>query len=126
MAPTNNGIKPEVAEEKPSRPDTHTLKSPSRRSHQEQFRRKQFAQQALGDPLALTVNIAEVFAHEVGNPLYGLSAALQGTLLDLADKKLDVPVIQATIQGALLKSIVWWNCSMSFAPSRWHNGSISN
>jgi len=53
--------------------------------------------------------LAAVFAHEVANPLSGLSASLQFALKDLArltlhdtaKKDVDVPIIQGTIQGAL-------------------------
>lgn len=53
--------------------------------------------------------LAAVFAHEVANPLSGLSASLQFALKDLArftphdsaKEDLDIPIIQGTIQGAL-------------------------
>jgi signal transduction histidine kinase len=61
------------------------------------------------DRLAELGNLAAVFAHEVANPLYGLSASLQFALKDLArltrgglaGKEFDVPVIEKTLQGAL-------------------------
>lgn len=53
--------------------------------------------------------LAAVFAHEVANPLSGLSASLQFALKDLArftlhhsaKRDVDIPIIQGTIQGAL-------------------------
>jgi signal transduction histidine kinase len=61
------------------------------------------------DRLAQIGNLAAVFAHEVANPLSGLSASLQFALKDLARitlhdstrKDLDIPIIQETILGAL-------------------------
>ena len=61
------------------------------------------------DRLAELGNLAAVFAHEVANPLSGLSASLQFALKDLArftlhgsaTEDLDIPVIRGTIQGAL-------------------------
>lgn len=51
--------------------------------------------------LAREGNLAAVFAHEVANPLTGLSASLQFVKSDLEKKEVDVPLLQATIQGAL-------------------------
>jgi signal transduction histidine kinase len=53
--------------------------------------------------------LAAVFAHEVANPLSGLSASLQFALKDLArftlhhsaKKDVDIPIIEGIIQGAL-------------------------
>jgi signal transduction histidine kinase len=61
------------------------------------------------DRLAELGNLAAVFAHEVANPLSGLSASLQFALKDLsrftvhgsATEDLDIPIIRGTIQGAL-------------------------
>ena len=61
------------------------------------------------DRFAELGNVAAVFAHEVGNPLYGLSASLQFALKDLASlargglagQELGVSVVQKTLQGAL-------------------------
>jgi len=61
------------------------------------------------DRFAELGNLAAVFAHEVANPLSGLSASLQFALKDLgslardgfAGKKLDLSITQETIQGAL-------------------------
>ena len=61
------------------------------------------------DRLVEIGNLAREFAHEVANPLSGLSASLQFALNDLARlprhnsarKDLDVPIIQETLQGAL-------------------------
>lgn len=59
--------------------------------------------------MVLLGNLAAVFAHEVANPLTGLSASLQFALNDLGKIKLDrtprttvdLPIIQQTLQGAL-------------------------
>ena len=61
------------------------------------------------DRMVLLGNLAAVFAHEVANPLTGLSASLQFALNDLRQIKLDrterttvdLPIIQRTLQGAL-------------------------
>ena len=61
------------------------------------------------DRFAEIGKVAAVFAHEVANPLNGLSASLQFALKDLARftlidsprKDLDIPIIRDTIQGAL-------------------------
>jgi signal transduction histidine kinase len=61
------------------------------------------------DRFAELGNLAAVFAHEVANPLSGLSASLQFALKDLsslarhgfASKDLDTSIIQETLQGAL-------------------------
>ena len=53
--------------------------------------------------LALVGTMAAVFAHEVANPLSGLSASLQFVESDLARKQFDVPFLQATVQGAILE-----------------------
>jgi len=45
--------------------------------------------------------MAAVFAHEVANPLSGLSASLQFAQSDLTRKEFDVPFLQATVQGAI-------------------------
>ncbi len=61
------------------------------------------------DRFAELGSLAAVFAHEVANPLSGLSASLQFALKDLASlardgfaiKDLDTSIIQGTLQGAL-------------------------
>ena len=53
--------------------------------------------------LALVGTMAAVFAHEVANPLSGLSASLQFVESDLARKQFDVPLLQATVKGAILE-----------------------
>jgi signal transduction histidine kinase len=44
--------------------------------------------------------MAAVFAHEVANPLSGLSASLRFVESDLEQKNFDVPFLRATVQGA--------------------------
>jgi len=45
--------------------------------------------------------MAAVFAHEVANPLSGLSASLQFVESDLKKKNFDLPFLRATVQGAM-------------------------
>lgn len=86
------------------------LKLAFSKGHQDQSVYDEIAEKrAQHDRLAELGNLAAVFAHEVNDPLYGLSASLQFALKDLASltrgglagKELDVPVIQETLQGAL-------------------------
>ena len=51
--------------------------------------------------LALVGTMAAVFAHEVANPLSGLSASLRFVESDLEEKDFDVPFLRATVQGAM-------------------------
>jgi signal transduction histidine kinase len=51
--------------------------------------------------LALVGTKAAVFAHEVANPLSGLSASLRFVESDLEKKNFDVPVVRAIVQGAM-------------------------
>ena len=51
--------------------------------------------------LALVGTMAAVFAHEVANPLSGLSASLGFVENDLEEKDFDVPFLRATVQGAM-------------------------
>jgi PAS domain S-box-containing protein len=51
--------------------------------------------------LALVGTMAAVFAHEVANPLSGLSASLGFVENDLEEKDFDVPSLRATVQGAM-------------------------
>lgn len=51
--------------------------------------------------LALVGTMAAVFAHEVANPLSGLSASLRFVENDLEEKDFDVPFLRATVQGAM-------------------------
>jgi hypothetical protein len=51
--------------------------------------------------LALVGTMAAVFAHEVANPLSGLSASLRFVESDLEQKNFDVPSLRATVQGAM-------------------------
>lgn len=78
--------------------------------HQDQSRyNKLVHNRAPHDQFAKLDNLAAVFAHEVANPLSGLSACLQFALKDLAGlarnglakRDIDISVIQETIQGAL-------------------------
>ena len=52
------------------------------------------------DRLARAETMAAVFAHEVANPLSGLSASLQFAESDLAKRVFDVPSLRATVQSA--------------------------
>jgi signal transduction histidine kinase len=64
--------------------------------------RKQPAQKAQEtERLALVGTMAAVFAHEVANPLSGLSASLRFVENDLEKKNFDVPLLRATVQGAM-------------------------
>lgn len=64
--------------------------------------RKQSAHKAQEtERLALVGTMAAVFAHEVANPLSGLSASLRFAEKDLERKNFDVPFLQATVQGAV-------------------------
>jgi signal transduction histidine kinase len=78
--------------------------------HQDQSRYTKLVEnRARHDRFAELDNLAAVFAHEVADPLSGLSASLQFALKDLAGlarnglakKDIDISVIQETIQGAL-------------------------
>jgi signal transduction histidine kinase len=67
-----------------------------------------FEKKARHERLAEIGTLAAVFAHEVANPLSGLSASLQFALNDLARFTLhnsasdfEIPVVQKTLQGAL-------------------------
>jgi PAS domain S-box-containing protein len=51
--------------------------------------------------LALVGTMAAVFAHEVANPLSGLSASLRFVESDLERRDVDVPFVRATVQGAM-------------------------
>jgi two-component system sensor kinase FixL len=51
--------------------------------------------------LALLGTMAAVFAHEVANPLTGLSASLQFVESELKRKKFDEPFLRDTVQGAM-------------------------
>jgi PAS domain S-box-containing protein len=62
---------------------------------------KQPAQKAQEiERLALVGTMAAVFAHEVANPLSGLSASLRFVESDLEKKNFDVSFLRATVQGA--------------------------
>lgn len=64
--------------------------------------RKQPAEKAQEtERLALVGTMAAVFAHEVANPLSGLSASLWFVKSDLEKKNFDVPFLRATVQGAM-------------------------
>mgnify|MGYP003577527175 CR=1 FL=1 len=64
--------------------------------------RKQPAEKALEtERLALVGTMAAVFAHEVANPLSGLSASLWFVKSDLEKKNFDIPFLRATVQGAM-------------------------
>jgi signal transduction histidine kinase len=78
--------------------------------HQDQSRYDKLVEnRTRHDRFAELDNLAAVFAHEVADPLSGLSASLQFALKDLAGlarnglakKDIDISVIQETIQGAL-------------------------
>ncbi len=51
--------------------------------------------------LALVGTMAAVFAHEVANPLSGLSASLRFVDNDLKRKDFDVPFLRASVKGAV-------------------------
>jgi PAS domain S-box-containing protein len=51
--------------------------------------------------LARMGRMAAVFAHEVANPLSGLSASLQFAERDLQKREVDVPTLRATLQAAM-------------------------
>jgi PAS domain S-box-containing protein len=51
--------------------------------------------------LALVGTMAAVFAHEVANPLSGLSASLRFVDNDLKRKDFDVPFLRASVKGAM-------------------------
>ena len=51
--------------------------------------------------LALMGTMAAVFAHEVANPLTGLSASLRFVESDLEKKNFDISSLRATVQGAM-------------------------
>jgi PAS domain S-box-containing protein len=64
--------------------------------------RRQPAQKAQEtERLALVGTMAAVFAHEVANPLSGLSASLRFVESDLEKKNFDVSFLRATVQGAI-------------------------
>jgi signal transduction histidine kinase len=64
--------------------------------------RKQSAHKAQEtERLALVGTMAAVFAHEVANSLSGLSASLRFVDGDLEKKDFDVPILRATVQGAM-------------------------
>jgi two-component system, LuxR family, sensor kinase FixL len=64
--------------------------------------RKQWSHKAQEtERLALVGTMAAVFAHEVANPLSGLSASLQFVESDLKKKNFDLPFLRATVQGAM-------------------------
>lgn len=60
-----------------------------------------FGAGARNERLALIENTAALFAHEVANPLNGLSLSLQLMLADLARRELDIPSLQETVRRAL-------------------------
>jgi PAS domain S-box-containing protein len=63
---------------------------------------KQSSQQAQEtERLARVGKMAALFAHEVANPLSGLSASLQFAESDLQKQEVDVPTLRATLQAAL-------------------------
>jgi signal transduction histidine kinase len=55
------------------------------------------------EPLTLSGTTAALFAHEVANPLQGISAALEFVKNDLEGAKYDVRVLISTIRRALLE-----------------------
>ena len=64
--------------------------------------RKQPTQKAQEtERLALVGTMAAVFAHEVANPLTGLSASLRFVESDLEKKNFDISSLRATVQGAM-------------------------
>ncbi|MGH7797581.1 MAG: two-component system sensor histidine kinase NtrB [Candidatus Binatia bacterium] len=100
------GIEPEANEADAER----RLKLVYCKGHQDQSLYSKFVEnKARRDRLVQIGNLAAVFAHEVANPLSGLSASLQFALKDLArftrrnsvTKDLDISIIQETLQGAL-------------------------
>jgi two-component system sensor kinase FixL len=63
---------------------------------------KQSSQHALEtERLARMGKMAAVFAHEVANPLSGLSASLQFAESDLQKQEVDVSTLRATLQAAM-------------------------
>jgi len=109
VVPTQDGIIPDVPEGKHNEREVGRLKLVYCNSHQHQFPHDSVKQRARRDRLVRVGNLAAVFAHEVADPLSGLSASLQFALRDLESitldrlprKDLDIPIIQETIQGAL-------------------------
>lgn len=64
--------------------------------------RKQSSQRAQEtERLARVGSMAAVFAHEVANPLSGLSASLQFAESDLQKQEVDVSTLRATLQAAI-------------------------
>jgi signal transduction histidine kinase len=60
-----------------------------------------FERKARIERLALIENTTAVFAHEIANPLSGLTLSLQVVLADLAQPELDIPNLQETVRAAL-------------------------
>jgi PAS domain S-box-containing protein len=67
--------------------------------------------------LALLGTMAGVFAHEVANPLTGLSFALQFVESALERKEFDAP-LKAVVHARCEKSIGWALCSLIFVALR--------
>lgn len=109
VEPTQDGINLNVSEGKGSEAEASGLKLVYCNSHKHQFLHDSLQKRARRDRLLLIGNLAAVFAHEVANPLSGLSASLQFALRDLGritlrrvpSNELDIPIIQKTLQGAL-------------------------
>jgi signal transduction histidine kinase len=105
------GIIPSGVEQEASEADAERrLKLVYCKGHQDHSLYDKFVEnRARHDRFAELGNLAAVFAHEVANPLSGLSASLQFALKDLARltrhkparNDVDVPIIQETLQGAL-------------------------
>jgi nitrogen-specific signal transduction histidine kinase len=70
-------------------------------------RKKTVQKEQETERLALVGAMAAVFAHEVANPLSGLSASLRFVDNDLKRKDFDVPFLRrASVRGRCKKSIV--------------------
>jgi signal transduction histidine kinase len=104
-----DAINPTVTEQEANGADAeHRLKLVFCKG-QDQSLQKFAKNRARHDRFAEIGKAAAVFAHEVANPLSGLSASLQFALKDLARftlidsprNHLDIPIIRDTIEGAL-------------------------
>jgi signal transduction histidine kinase len=109
VEPTQDRTDLNVTTTKGSEVEVDRLKLVYSKGDQYPINNKFVENRARHDRLAQIGNLAAIFAHEVANPLSGLSASLQFALKDLARFKrhdsarndLDVPIIQETLQGAL-------------------------
>jgi signal transduction histidine kinase len=109
VEPTQDGTNSSIPIRNASAQESRGLKLVYSKSDEYPIRNEFADKRARRDRLVLIGNLALVFAHEVANPLSGLSASLQFALKDFArftrddsaKNDIGISIIRETLQGAL-------------------------